>query len=428
MPDHHTVDDVLRRSAEVEIPPGVEARMQEQFTEFRRRLDERRHPVRERAASLLGRQSFRWAAAGAALVAVLAIVFFAGGTDGGRVYAAAVSRLATAQSVQYTIELAPFVSVKFSHLAPAHERIETSWGIEIRADSSGVQLVLLHASRQYVREQKGSGSLASTADLIHQLTSLPRTPDSTLGERTVGGKRLVGYRVKGTGLTGEHGVEWLDLWLDAESGAPDHVDITPVGSGVSGYQMHIRDIRVDADVDPALFDTTPPAGYADAGPAGAAEQPNPEFAAGLASWQPQVMQAQPQSALIIPMSGSYLQASAAAARVSQHLRQRGIAPTGPAFGRFESELRWEVGYPVPAGTSVDPPLEAITLPGGPVASVVVNGPWGQHSAARWSRLLVWLREHGYFPSGPPTEVWSGDETHPDAQVTEMRIAVAPARR
>ena len=428
MPDHHTVDDLLRRSAEVEIPADVEARMRQQFTDLRSRLDQRRHPVRELAVSLLGQRSFRWAAAGLVLVTGLAIFFVAGGTDGGRVYAAAVSRLATARSVQYTFEVAPFVSVEFRHLAPAHEQIKTSWGIEIRTDGSGMQLILLHASRQYVREQKSAGSLASTADLIEQLTSLPRTPDSMLGERTVGGMRFVGYRVLGTGMPGEHGVESLDLWLDAESGAPDHVDITPVGSGVSGYQMHIRDIRVDADVDPALFDTTPPAGYADAGPAGAAEQPNPEVPAGLASWQPQVMQAQPQSALIIPMSGSYLQASAAAARVSQHLRQRGIAPTGPAFGRFESELRWEVGYPVPAGTSVDPPLEAITLPGGPVASVVVNGPWGQHSAARWSRLLVWLREHGYFPSGPPTEVWSGDETHPDAQVTEMRIAVAPARR
>ena len=54
MPDHHTVDDVLRRSAEVEIPADVEARMRQQFTEFRSRLDRRRHPVRELAVSLFG--------------------------------------------------------------------------------------------------------------------------------------------------------------------------------------------------------------------------------------------------------------------------------------------------------------------------------------------------------------------------------------
>ena len=249
-----------------------------------------------------------------------------------------------------------------------------------------------------------------------------------LGERTVGGKRFVGYRVLGTGMPGEHGVESLDLWLDAESGALDHVDVTPVGAGASGYQMHIRDIRVDADVDPALFDMTPPAGYSDAGSAIAAGRSNPEFPADLASWQPQVAEAKQQSAIVIPMSGSYLQASTAAASVSQHLRQRGIVPVDPPFGRFESESRWEVGYPVPPGTTTEPPFEVISLPGGPVATVVVNGPWGQDSAARWSRLFAWLGEHGFIAVGPPSEVWSGDETHPDAQVTEMRIAVAPARR
>ena len=312
------------------------------------------------------------------LATVLAIVFFWGGTDGGRVYAAAVSRLATARSVQYTMEIAPFVSVEFSHLAPAHERIKMSWGIEIRADGSGTQLVLLHASRQYVREQKGSGSLARTADLIEQLTSLPRTADSMLGERTVGGKRFVGYRVMGTRMPGEHGVESLDLWLDAASGTLDHVDLTPAGAGASGYQMHIRDIRVDADVDPALFDMTPPAGYSDARSAAAAERSDAEPSTDLASLQPQITQANQQSAIVIPMSGSYLQASAAAANVvASTCEQRGIVPTGPAFGRFESESHWEVGYPVPPGTTTESPFEVITLPGGPVASLVVKGPWGQ---------------------------------------------------
>ena len=269
MPDRDPVDDVLRRSTDVEVPADVEARMRRQFTEFRARLVERRRPVSELVASLFGKRPVRWAAAGVVLAAVLAIVFFWGGTDGGRVYAAAVSRLATARSVQYTMEIAPFVSVEFSYLAPTHERIKMSWGMEIRADGSGTQLVLLHASKQYVREQKGPGSLARTADLVEQLTSLPRTADSMLGERTLSGKRFVGFRVMGARMPGEHGLASLDLWLDAASGTLDHVDLTPADAGSSGYQMHIRDIRVDADVNPAAFDMTPPAGYSDARSAGA---------------------------------------------------------------------------------------------------------------------------------------------------------------
>ena len=428
MPDRHSVDDVLRRDTEVEIPADVEARMRQQFTEFRGRLDQRRHPVREWAAALLGQRPVKWVAAGAVLATVLAIVFVWGGTDGGRVYAEAVSRLATARSVQYTMEIAPFVSVEFSHLAPAHDRIKTSWGVEVRTDASGAQLVLIHGSKQYVREQKGSGSLARTADLVEQLTSLPRTADAMLGDRTVGGKRFVGYRVMGTRMPGAHGVESLDLWLDADSQTLDHVDVTPVGAGASGYQMHIRDIRVDADLDPTLFDLTPPPGYVDAKSATATEQPVAESPADVASLQPQIVQATQQSAVVIPMRGPYLQASAAAANVARHLEQRGIVPAGPPFGRFESESRWEVGYPVPPGTTTESPFDLVTLPDGPVASLVVRGPWGQDSAARWSRLYSWLGEHGYIAVGPPTEAWSGDAAHPDAQVTDMRVWVAPARR
>lgn len=412
----------------MEVPPEVEARMRQQFSEFRNRLGQPGQTRRENAAARVRQLPLRWAAACAAMATVAAIVFWAGGPNGGRVYAAAVSRLATARSVRYTIEIAPFVTVRFSHLAPARERIETSWGIEIRSDGSGTQLVLLHALRRYAREQKGPGSLAHSADLVEQLTSLPKTADSMLGERTAAGKRFVGYRVMGTRMAGGHGLEWLDLWLDAESGAPDHVDLTPSGAGASGYQMHIRDIRVDSDVDPVSFDMTPPAGYAEIERASAAGPANSQARTESTSLQPKIAQAQPQPAIVVPMSGSFLQAGAAADRVAKYLRQRGVLPAGAAFGRFESESHWEVGYPVQPGTSTEPPFEAITVPGGTVASVVVTGPWGHDSAARWSRLIALLGEQGLVVVGPPTEIWSGDETHPDAQSTEMRIAVAPGRR
>ena len=129
-----------------------------------------------------------------------------------------------------------------------------------------------------------------------------------------------------------------------------------------------------------------------------------------------------------PCAGRYLQASAAVLNVARHLQERGVVAAGLAFGRFESESHWEVGYPVPPGTAAESPFDVVTLPGGPVASLVVRGPWGQDSAARWSRLLAWLGEHGYVAVGPPTETWSGDAAHPDAQVTVMSISVVRSRR
>jgi effector-binding domain-containing protein len=425
MPDRDPVDDVLRRHTQVEIPAEVEARMRRQLTAFRTRVVRSRPPVREQVASLFRAGRYGWAAAGAVLAAALAIVVAWGGSADGRVYAAAVSRLASARSVQYTMELAPFVTIEFSHLAPGRERIVMSWGIEVRTDGSGAQLVLLHEWKQYVLEQGDSSRPVRTADLIEQLMSLPRTADAMLGERAVGGKQVVGYRVLGTRLPGEHGVEWLDLWLDTRSGTLDHVDVTPMDAGASGYRMRIRDVRVDTDLDPTRFDMVPPPGYSEASPAIAAERQHPGSSAGLSSLQPEITQATQHTAVVLPMRGSYLQARAAASSVAAHLQQRGVVPVGPAFGRFESESHWEVGYPVPADTTTSSPFELVTVPGGPVASLVVQGPWGESSAARWSRLLAWLGEHGYVGAGPPTEMWLGDPTNARTQITQMQIAVVP---
>jgi effector-binding domain-containing protein len=428
MPERDPVDDMLQESANVEIPPDVEARMHRQLAEFRARLDRRRRPTSDRVAALVGRRPMRWALAATALLLAVAMAFVWGGPDGGRVYASAVSNLAKARSVRYTIEIAPFVGVEFSHLSPGHERVSTSWGIEIRADGSGAQLILLHGSKQYVRDHHRQDSLLRTADLIDQLRSLPATADARLGERTVAGVQVVGYRVEGRHMTAGHGVELLDLWLDARSGKLDHVDISPSGAGRSGYQMHIRDIGLDADLDPALFDMTPPAGYVDATSAHGGGQSESAVAAGLTSFPAQMIDAPPQSVVVVRQSGPYQQAPAALDRVMQHLRRKGVVPTGPPFGRFESEARWEVGYPVPAGTNAEPPFEVMTLLRERAASQVVHGPWGRASSERWTQLLRWLDERGYLVVGPPTEIWTGDDRHPESQVTEMRVAVAPRSR
>ena len=66
---------------------------------------------------------------------------------------------------RYTIELAPFVEVEFSYLAPDHRRVSCSWGIEIRSDPSGRQLILMHGAKSYlVEEGKPVDSLASSTD------------------------------------------------------------------------------------------------------------------------------------------------------------------------------------------------------------------------------------------------------------------------
>jgi hypothetical protein len=426
MSEREAVDDLLRRVIEVEIPGDVEARMRRQLEAFRTRLETRRAPVRERLAGLFGAWSLRWAAAGAAVAAVLVVVFVVGGgTDAGRVYAEGVSRLSGAATLQYTIELAPFVEIEVSYQAPMHERVSTSWGIEIRTDGSGTELVLMHATRQYVRGQRRPGALAHAADVIAQLTSLPKRADAVLAEQRVGGRRLMGYRVLGSRMVGSHGVESIDLWIDAASGLPDHADITPSGAGGSGYRMHVKDIRLDEAVGAGRFEMRPPAGYVEVTASGG---PRPgTIVPGDLSPEPAIVPAAAHAAVVLPMRGPYSQAAAAVAQLRRELDARGIVPTGSPFGRFESEAHWEVGYPVPQGTLVHGPFEVVELPGEQVASLVVTGPWGADAAGRWSRMMAWVAAHGFVVMGPPTEIWSGPDAEPAMQVTEMRVAVAPAR-
>jgi outer membrane lipoprotein-sorting protein len=444
MPDtNHDLDDLIRRSTQVEVPANVEERLRRRLVEFRERV-EHRPPSRLRmlAYSLLHPSSFRVPVMTAAALAavVVALVLIPKGSDAGRAYAAAAAELRAAQSLEYTIVLAPYTEVDFSYLAPGYRRVNCSWGIEMRTDGSGKQLLLMHASRNYLIEQVKQGDdLTSSADMVEQFKSLPRTADESLGEHREGGKRLLGYRVhqvpSGNWIPG---FKALDLWVDPGTGNPDHVAITIQEPGKPLYQMHIKDIRVGAAVNRSLFDMTPPAGYtAIAVPS--ADQHTHQQGSGNNPLGPEIKWVDALTAVVVPVKGSYLETPAAVQAVESHLKKMGMTPAGPPFGRNFSEVNgpnqtWEVGYPILAGRAVmgdirlDSPFELRGMPAELAASKVVSGPWGQDSDVHWAAFLRWVVEQGYVPSGPPMEIWTGKDAQPQTQSTEMRIAVTKATR
>ncbi len=408
------VDELMRGSTQGEIPAAVEERLRRRLSEFRGRVEQR--PP--------NRLWVRGMAMAAVLVAaaVVALVLIPREDGAARVYAAAAERLRGATSIGYTVVLntAPDVSVDLSFLAPGYRRINCSWGIEIRADgTSGKQLVLFHASRTYLAEEgKQVESVAQQEEFLNRLRSLPQSADELLGEQRAGGKRLLGYRLrKAPDNTGISGVTAFDLWVDAGTREADHVDIAVQEAGKPARQMHIRNIRVDKDVDRALFDLTPPAGYTSMVAAGRAASQAPQ------AMRVQIAQAGARTAVVAPMTGSYAQAPAALQRVAAFLNTQRVAPAGPPMGRFWDEGHWEAGYPVAAGTQAEAPFEVVTLPTGLAASAVVKGAWGADSGGRWVAFLKSVVEQGYMPAGPAMEMWSGEEGKPAAQFTEMRMAV-----
>jgi effector-binding domain-containing protein len=253
---------------------------------------------------------------------------------------------------------------------------------------------------------------------MEQLKSLPLAADEVIGEQQAGGKRLIGYRVRKAPLSPVFpGLQALDLWVDAGTRAVDHVDIVIQEAGKPPHQMHITDIRVDAEINRSLFDLTPPAGYT-------AIQPAPSLSA-----QPlrsEIGQAAAQTAVVMPMRGPYTQTRSALQTVESYLKSLGVTPVGPAFGRYESEQHWDAGYPVPPGTRVEPPFQLVALPEALVATAVVNGPWGKAAENQWGAFVISVVKQGYAIAGPLVETWSGEDAQPSTQSTELRIPVTKA--
>jgi hypothetical protein len=213
------------------------------------------------------------------------------------------------------------------------------------------------------------------------------------------------------------GLQALDLWIDAGTRAVDHVDIVIQEAGKPPHQMHITDIRVDAEINRSLFDLTPPAGYT-------AIQPAPSLSAH--PLRAEIGQAAAQTAVVMPMRGPYTQTQSALQAVESHLKSLGVTPVGPPFGRYGSEQHWDAGYPVPPGTRVEPPFQLVSLPEALVATAVVNGPWGKAAENQWGAFVISVVKQGYAVAGPLVESWSGEDAQPSTQSTELRIPVTKA--
>src|SRR5271157_1439008 len=230
------VDELIRKSTQVEIPAAVEDRLRRRLTEFRYTLE--RRPSRSRTG-------LRVMAMAAALLAAVAVglVLIPRESSASRVFAAAAGQLRSAASLEYTVVLntAPDVTVELSFLAPGYRRINCSWGIEVRTDgTTGRQIVLMHAARVYLLEGgKQVESQANIEDFAEQLRSLPQKADEELGEQWNGGKRLIGYRLRKAPPNGSiTGLKALDIWVDPGKGEADHVDITVQEQGKPVHQMH----------------------------------------------------------------------------------------------------------------------------------------------------------------------------------------------
>ncbi len=430
---NHDVDEVIRRSTQVDVPAEVKERMQHQLAGLRERVEQRpRSGVRNWV------EAWRWllssrvvAVTLAALVVVTALTLIPAGLRANHVYAAAAAEMRDAQSLEYKVVLAPYTEVDFSYLAPAYRRVSCSWGTEIRSDGSGRELVLMHLTGSYVMEEgKHADGLAESTDLVNGLRSLPKTAHQFLGTKEQEGRRLNGYRILHLPAgTVSPGFKWMDLWVDAGTGDPDHADISIQEGGKPLYEMHIKEIHVGRRIDRAVFDMTPPATYRAINTVGGNQG---DVQGGQETLRPKIKESDAMSVIGIPVGTSYPQTRLGMQQVRSWLKKEGVTPSGPPLMKYVANTEWYAGYSVPLSTPVEKPFRQDNIPASLVASVVVTGAWGQDfntawghdPGSRWASFVMWIGRQGYVPVGPPTEIWSGSQTEPLSQTTEMRIAVA----
>jgi effector-binding domain-containing protein len=92
-----------------------------------------------------------------------------------------------------------------------------------------------------------------------------------------------------------------------------------------------------------------------------------------------------------------------------------LTPAGPPFARWRptgDSFDVEAGFPVSAPVTPQGRVDADTLPGGPVATVMHIGDYGGVSAA-YEFLTEWLDVHGYVSAGEPWECYLDGPQVPD---------------
>jgi effector-binding domain-containing protein len=145
------------------------------------------------------------------------------------------------------------------------------------------------------------------------------------------------------------------------------------------------------------------------------------------AFEAQVVTTEAVHAVVLPMKGSYMQHQQAFERLGGFLAGRSLAPAGPPFGRYfsdpsvgEANLVWEVGFPIPAGVTVEAPFEVRDLPATQVVVHVHRGPMEELGTA-WPKLVEWVFSNGYQIAGPAAQVFKGDLAA--APEVELRLPV-----
>lgn len=148
-----------------------------------------------------------------------------------------------------------------------------------------------------------------------------------------------------------------------------------------------------------------------------------------------IEESEPMVAIVLPMTGSYVQQKSAIEQLDAYVESKGILPAGDIFGLYysdasvvsPSEYYWEIGYPIDEITDIEPPYVIRQLDGGSAATATISGPYDMENP--WAPFYYQVITRGYLPflQGPAMEVWHNAASNAvHDPFTEMRLPVIKA--
>jgi beta-lactamase regulating signal transducer with metallopeptidase domain/DNA gyrase inhibitor GyrI len=137
----------------------------------------------------------------------------------------------------------------------------------------------------------------------------------------------------------------------------------------------------------------------------------------------------PFIAVVLPMHGSFAQLGEGARLLNEYIQKKGIQTSGPPFGRYftdgskvpPSRYVWELGYPLAADTSVDPPFEIRRIEGEKVAFTTLPGP--PEPEYPWAPFILQVMIKGYLPFLPAIEIWHGNPQQSGDRGPRMELQI-----
>ena len=209
---------------------------------------------------------WRYVAAAAAVLAILAVFTFKGGSS--NAFAEAMEQLRKVNACTYTLttmmEGMPKIQMKTSYKEPGRMRVEAGVpGMSSAATATSIidtnrkkLITLIHASKQCITYDLtgNTTALQQGADLglFEELRRIPASGAQPIGTKQIGQCKAIGFRATRPGWT-------FTIWAD-----PDKRQVLFVEyecDNVKGMKGELSDFNFDAKLDDSLFSLDPPKGY-----------------------------------------------------------------------------------------------------------------------------------------------------------------------